>query len=270
MGHQPKIISCASEPIRWWDTPAGRRVVEWEQRWADDTLADAFGFHALQLGMPVLQTLRANRISHQWLGLPSQELQSPVASCGVVVQSEIPTQGERRPTGLLQCDFDALPFPGRSLDVVVLAHSLEQSRDPHLALAEVERVLVPEGRLLIFGLNPASLWGLRPPWRREACQPIAYRRLRDWLRLLSFEVERARFGWFRPPLARAEWLDRLDWMERMGSRWWPVFGAVYAIEAVRRVRGMRLVGLARRQARYANAPRTAVAARQSRQGPPQS
>jgi SAM-dependent methyltransferase len=264
MGHQRQIIGSALEAPCWWNSPAGRRVVEWEQRCADEALVDAFGFHALQLGMPALDALRTNRISHQWLGVPSSELQSSPGSCGVGVAADATPRAARGPMGLLRCDFDALPFPGRSLDVVVLAHALEQSRDPHLALAEVERVLVPEGRLLIFGLNPASLWGLQPPWGQEACQPIAYRRLRDWLRLLSFEVERARFGWFRPPLARAEWLDRLEWMERMGARWWPVFGAVYAIEAVRRVRGMRLVGLARRQARYANAPRTAVTARHGR------
>jgi hypothetical protein len=34
-------------------------------------------------------------------------------------------------------------------------------------------------------------------------------------------------------------------MERIGARWWPVLGAVYCVVAVKRVRGMRLVGLAR-------------------------
>jgi hypothetical protein len=38
---------------------------------------------------------------------------------------------------------------------------LELARDPHHALREVERVLVPEGRVVISGFNPASLWGLR-------------------------------------------------------------------------------------------------------------
>ena len=33
----------------------------------------------------------------------------------------------------------------------------------------------------------------------------------------------------------------------MGDRWWPVFGAVYSLTAVKRVRGMRLVGLARNE-----------------------
>ena len=36
-------------------------------------------------------------------------------------------------------------------------------------------------------------------------------------------------------------------MEPAGERWWPVFGAVYFLVAVKRVRGMRLVGLARDQ-----------------------
>ena len=41
-----------------------------------------------------------------------------------------------------------------SLDLVVLPHTLELSVDPHMALREVERVLVPEGRVVIAGLNP--------------------------------------------------------------------------------------------------------------------
>ena len=78
---------------------------------------------------------------------------------------------------------------------------------------------------------------------------LGYWRLRDWLRLLSFEVEGGRFGCFRPPCASQRWLERSAWMEGVGERWWPVFGAVYFLVAVKRVRGMRLVGLARHEAR---------------------
>ena len=70
------------------------------------------------------------------------------------------------PRAALYCDFDALPFPDHSLDLVVLPHALELSRDPHLTLREVERVLVPEGRVMILGFNPASLWGLRQRFGR--------------------------------------------------------------------------------------------------------
>jgi hypothetical protein len=82
---------------------------------------------------------------------------------------------------------------------------------------------------------------------------IGYRRLRDWLRLLSFEVEAGRFGCYRPPMGSQRWLSRFGWMESAGDRWWPVFGAVYFVVAVKRVRGMRLVGLVRERRSVPNA-----------------
>jgi SAM-dependent methyltransferase len=178
----------------------------------------------------------------------------------------------------LWCDFDALPFPNQSLDLVLLPHTLELARDAHDTLREVERVLVPEGRVVIVGFNPTSLWGLRQQvgqWRQRlggdsplylpsAGEFIGYRRVRDWLRLLGFEVERGRFGCWRPPLRSEAGLARFGWMEAAGARGWPVLGAVYMVEAVKRVRGMRLVGLARRQKLT---PRAAPAVVANRAGP---
>ena len=168
----------------------------------------------------------------------------------------------------LVTDFAALPFSANSLDLVVLPHSLELSPDPHATLREVERVLVPEGRVVICGLNPASLWGLRQRrahlYRRlgfgelflpDAGDFIGYRRLRDWLRLLSFEVESGSFGFYRPAVRSEAWLERYRWFDSAGERWWPIFGAVYFLVAVKRVRGMRLLGADwRRAAQRASAP----------------
>jgi len=92
---------------------------------------------------------------------------------------------------------------------------------------------------------------------------IGYWRLRDWLRLLSFEVESGRFGCWRPPLKSDLWLDRFAWMDRVGDRWWPVLGSVYFLVAVKRVRGMRLVGLARNERRKVHAAPAVVANRHS-------
>ncbi|MEI8327209.1 MAG: SAM-dependent methyltransferase, partial [Betaproteobacteria bacterium] len=72
-------------------------------------------------------------------------------------------------------------------------------------------------------------------------QWIGYWRLRDWLRLLGFEVELHRFGCYRPALRSQAWLDRCAWMERVGARWWPILGSVYFIVAVKRVVGVRLL-----------------------------
>ena len=247
------------EFAQWLRTPAGRYVIDWEQGQMDRTVADIFGFHAAQLGLPQLESLRANRMPHRWvahdcLTVPEPLLLPPPAD-------EITTQSPDVPVAL-HCDFDALPFPSQSIDLLVLPHVLELARDAHETLREVERVLVPEGRVVIVGFNPASLWGLRqragrlrqqlqmskrPRYLPAAGEFVGYWRLRDWLRLLSFEVEHARFGCWRPPLRTQRWLDRYQWIEPVAERWWPVLGALYFLVAVKRVRGMRLVGLARRE-----------------------
>ena len=240
-------------------------------------MADLFGFHALQLGLPELAALRANRMPHRWLAVESalkrpDEVEAVDAAGRIGVAPTVVT---------LHCDFDALPFDTASLDLVVLPHSLELARDPHLALREVERVLVPEGRVIIVGFNPASLWGARQRLGRlrrrfsigperglflpSAGEFIGYRRLRDWLRLLSFEVEAGRFGCYIPPVTSARWVSRFAWMERAGDHWWPVFGALYYIVAVKRVRGMRLVGLVRNEARAKAAPAPVAVSRRARE-----
>ena len=58
----------------WLKTPAGAYVLAWEQTHLDTAVADLFGFHALQLGLPELEALRANRMPHRWVAteaLPS-------------------------------------------------------------------------------------------------------------------------------------------------------------------------------------------------------
>ena len=235
----------------------------------DRAVADAFGFHALQLGLPQIDGLRANRMPHRWVANDGQDW--PEAMDLPAVDESLATLAPHEALSL-RADFDALPFPNQSLDLLVLPHALELARDPHETLREAERVLVPEGRLVITGFNPNSLWGLRQrsaQWRRRlglggqlfmpsTSDLIAYRRLRDWLKLLSFEVEIGRFGCWSPAVERQRWLERWAWMDRAGERWWPGLGAVYLVVAVKRVRGMRLVGLTRRM--QGQHPATAPAA----------
>jgi SAM-dependent methyltransferase len=262
---------------QWLRTPAGRYLLAWEQRHLDVAVSDLFGFHALQVGMPELDALRNNRMPHRWV---ADDVAAPVPAPAAEAADPM-----LRAIVALHLDFDALPFDSASLDLVVLPHTLELARDPHQTLREVERVLVPEGRVVVVGFNPTSLWGLRQ-WlgrlrrglaiRRQrglflpsAGEFLGYRRLRDWLRLLSFEVESGRFGCYRPPVTSDAWLNRYAWMERSGERWWPVFGAVYFVVAVKRVRGMRLVGLVREQhQRVKAAPAVVTQKRREREEEP--
>jgi SAM-dependent methyltransferase len=247
MADGEQVVSLA----QWLQTPAGHDLLAWEQCQLDAAVADVFGFHALQLGLPQVQALRANRMPHRWLAV-DQMLRA--GACSFL---DYPSMVQPS----LVCDFDALPLDSQSLDLIIVPHALELARDPHRALGEIDRVLRPEGCAVILGFNPASLWGLRqrlgqlrrsvglgrgrPLFMPRAGEFIGYRRLRDWLRLLSFDVVQARFGCYRPPFNSAAWLQRSAWMDNVGQRWWPVFGAVYMLVAVKRVRGVRLVGLTR-------------------------
>jgi SAM-dependent methyltransferase len=129
----------------WFQTPPGRYLLDWERVQFDRAVADIFGYHALQLGLVPLDALKANRMPHRWLAASRHSIGHRLIT----------------PPVALVTDFAALPFPANSLDLVALPHTLELHADPHATLREVERVLVPEGRVVICGFNPASLWGLR-------------------------------------------------------------------------------------------------------------
>ncbi len=206
----------------WLSTPQGRYVMAWETARIDALVADIFGYNALQLGLPQRDLLAHNRI-------PMRQIAGESGSVNVL------------------CNLCELPFAAASIDLVVMPHVLEFHDEPHQILREVERVLIPDGQLIVTGFNPISLWGLaRYPRRKARDFPangkfISVPRLRDWLNLLSFEVDRGNFGCYVPPFSRQRWLRRFRFMEAAGDRWWSFAGGLYLLRAVKRVRGMRLV-----------------------------
>ncbi len=206
----------------WLETPLGQYVLQMEQDMLDQAVANLFGFNALQIGWLHLDGLRTNRIPHHMTLSAS-------------------------PGGTIQAEPCALPLATQSLDLVVMPHALEFTEHPHALLREVDRVMRPEGRLVIVGFNPRSLWGVRQlftldrrvsPWSGHF---ISLPRLKDWLALLSFEVDGGRFGAYAPPFTSARWLHRFRFMEPAGDRWWGVGGGIYLLQAVKRVHAMRLI-----------------------------
>lgn len=207
---------------QWLATPQGRYVLAWEQNKYDEVVADIFGFNALQMGMPEHDFLRANRMPFRFGVDPDAAAQA-------------------------RANLEHLPFAATSLDLVVMPHALEFASNPHQILREVERVLVPEGQVVITGFNPYSLWGARRkvsfaesdfPWRGNYLSVL---RLRDWLKLLGFESQLGSFGCYAPAVVQEKWLRRWQFMELAGTRWWPIAGAVYMVQAIKRVPGMRVI-----------------------------
>jgi SAM-dependent methyltransferase len=222
----------------WFSSPQGSYVLDWERGQFDSAVEDVFGFRAVQIGLPEVDFLRQNRIPYRF----SLALE---------------------PGAALAADPLQLPLATQSMDLVALPHVLEGHHNPHDVLREAERVLVPEGQVVISGFNTASLWRLRQifkldksdaPWDAKF---ISLMRLRDWLRVLGFDLNGGKLGCYAPPFRDKLWLDRFSFMESAGARWWPIAGGVYVVRAVKRVHGMRIVTPAWRQER---ARRRALAA----------
>lgn len=227
----------------WLETPLGAYLLAKEQAFLDAATPDLFGFHALQLGLPQVDLLRESRIMHRF---------------------RVDASG---PASLLARGHE-LPIATHSIDLIVLPHVLEFSPEPHAVLREVDRVLMPEGRLIILGFNPWSLWGVRSavgpgrddtPWNGRF---VSLLRVKDWLSLLGFEVSAGRLACYVPPVRSEKWLARFAFLEPAGQRWWSVGGAVYMLEAIKRVAGVRVIHPAWQEARSREKP-LAVAARRA-------
>jgi SAM-dependent methyltransferase len=120
----------------WLTTPQGAYVLDWELAQFDSAVDDVFGFRAVQIGLPEVDFLRQNRINFRF----SLALE---------------------PGAALAADPLQLPLASQSVDLVVLPHVLEGHHNPHEVLREAERVLMPEGHIVISGFNTLSLWRVR-------------------------------------------------------------------------------------------------------------
>lgn len=136
-------------------------------------------------------------------------------------------------------EVDSLPIDTHCVDIVIMPHTLEFSQNPHQVLREVNRVLKPEGIVLLTGFNPWAFWHLprflprakrKTPWNGRF---ISRYRVIDWLKLLNFDIEESK-GCCLFPLRKLEKSSRL--LESL-LVWLPFLPAAYFVMAVKRVSG---------------------------------
>lgn len=207
---------------RWFQTPLGRALIADQRRCVDQVLADILpGARQLQVG-----------VSHRL----------PLAS-GTDFAHKITTTPEwcpDLPEGVAVCSSHELPFPGDSMDLVLLHHSADFSAYPHQVVREASRVLRGGGLLLHIGFNPVSLWGLRKALSRSRSGPWGGRflfrsRMEDWLSLLDFKVEKSASYFMGLPFQNSRLMERLSLLERIGGHGFLPVGAYYCILATKRV-----------------------------------
>lgn len=207
----------------WFADMLGTTLLDQEQEALDAILQDIFGYYLLQLGWVAQRDiLRQSRIRLRMIMDvdPPQDMEYPYA---LAVPEMVPVQGD-------------------CLDVVVLQHTLEFAKDPHQVLREVDRVLIPEGHVVIVAFNPWSYWGLWRllRWRRKRHFPwcgrfLSVTRMKDWMGLLGFDTVKVVPLFFRPPLRHEAVMRHLRFMDKIGSRLWPLLAGVNIVVAQKRV-----------------------------------
>jgi len=216
----------------WLATPLGRRCLANEQRLSRQALERVFGEQCLQIGAwgPRNAFLRYARTQRRAL----LDWRSGVAA-------DIVSNPEQ------------LAVATDSVDVVLLPHTLERAASPHALLREVDRVLRPDGHLVVLSFASGGIWGLRHllsgrgyPAGRE--RMIRESRLRDWLELLSFDVPAATRYCHTLPIERFKQLRVLP-REEWAQRWLPVFSGGYLLKAQKRVQPLTPVRTFRRAPR---------------------
>ncbi len=204
----------------WLKSPLGGCLLTNENAIYDEHVANIFGFNALQFGLLEMDLLRQSRIPH--------------------------LMRVDNAAGDVRCDSDYLPFAPSSIDLICLPHVLEFSDNPHQTLREVERVLMPEGHVLLTGFNPISAWGVRRVLSRSKQYPwcgrnLSMRRIKDWLALLGFEVVQGGHDVFFIPINDQRWLMQQSCFEKFSKMYCPLIGGVYYILAKKRVVNMTLL-----------------------------
>jgi len=210
----------------WYRTPLGKLLAEAEQNLLNELLPDLFGYHLLQVGVHGSETLcHASRISHQ-IKLKTE----PRLNAGVFAHAS------------------RLPLASESIDVCVLSHSLEFDEDPHAILREIDRVLIPEGHVVLLGFNQISCWGANRffrSWRKQLPWTGKFynrARVKDWLSVLGYDCVYAGGVFHRPPIQHEKVLQKLAFMEKFTPEWMSFIAGVYVVVAMKRTSTLTPIG----------------------------
>lgn len=180
---------------QWAHSPRGQRLLGLEARELARVLPEVFGRHVLQVG--------------SW-GLEG-ELIASAETLHCAVLSTV-----HDGAGSAVVEAERLPLRAKSVDAVLLPHTLEFASSPHQVLREADRVLNDRGRLYVLGFSPWSPWawrealGLRHRDFPAAAHFYGSGRVGDWLQLLDFDVVETRrysvgFPWVAPRTVGQPW-----------------------------------------------------------------
>jgi SAM-dependent methyltransferase len=205
----------------WLSTPLGRSCIAAEQRLVRRVLEHVFGEQFLQIGL--------------W-GSQNTFLRYTRTQRATLIDWRPGTGAQ------LRCDPHAIAIATDSVDAVLLPHTLELAPSPHALLREVDRVLRADGHIVVLSFKSSGFWGLRhllcadgyPPGHQRL---ILETRLRDWLQLLSFEIDEHKRYCHTLPFEKISRFGSFP-KEEWASRWLPALGGGFLLRAQKRIHPM--------------------------------
>jgi SAM-dependent methyltransferase len=195
----------------------GIQLLEAEKLLLTQLLKRHFGRHSLLIGTP-----------HQ-----TDLLQSTSMPLHTVLSPWAPHKANPH---FIEADLHELPILTGSIDLAILPHTLEFVDNPRQLLAEACRIIKPEGLIVIAGFNPYSVWGIKKLWSDHQEFPwsgnfIHAKKIKSWLHLADFEMEKQKNLLFRPPFNKQSIYQKLNFLEYVGHKCFPFLGGVYILLA---------------------------------------
>ena len=250
-----------SRTLTWIDffsSDAGRTCAEWEIAAFSAISRTMSGVRAVQIGCPAINALTGCAIAHQ-----------------ILVSEDVPASRESDIRAPVIAHPEAIPLAAECSDLIVWPHGLDSCSDKAACLAEIERVLAPNGILIASFLNAAGPWSMRRRLLRGSSvlpspsSLVSVGEAKSLIAASSLVIEGGRFGVYtvnpdaRPEEPRPVNSLRPTWLDKAGDRWWPTLGNMAVLIARKRTAGMTLIGKAAFGPSAARSGKRALAHRQS-------
>lgn len=204
----PPLAESYGRVSQWFATPLGRRLLIQERKAVAEEMRYLFGYHFMQLSaVKGANFASGSRINHCFSLAPTCDAEQNCAQVQGVV------------------NYEEMPFDNEVMDVTILHHVLEFSKNPQQVVKEAARVTIPRGYIILVVFNPVSLAGIFQPLgallnysgisRRRA---LRAGRMRDWLEFLDCSCTTTRHVFHNLPINNANFLGSSKIFEKFRFR----------------------------------------------------
>lgn len=128
-----------------------------------------------------------------------------------------------------------IPIETSSVDRILMMHALEYSSQMHHNLAEMYRILKPNGRILMIVPNRAGMWAHAEWSPMGQGTPYSVSQLTHYLRENKFIQERVEEALFMPPYKLSMIMKSAGMFENLGKTFMPFVAGLHMVEASKQI-----------------------------------